>query len=241
MPDLSPLQWVLGVFSAVMIGMAKTGAPGVGTLIAPLMVFTVGDARFAAAWTAPILSTGDVFAVIYWRRHAEARTLFSLIPWVAVGMAAGAFALALDERVLRNVIGVIVLFMLVVHIVRRRLGTTNVAGNPAFYGVGAGFATTVANAAGPVMNMYLLSRRLPKEQFVATGAWFFFVVNLAKVPIYWWHQLYSRASLTFDLMVVPAVVCGAFIGLWIIKHIPQRVFDTLVIVMTLISSIFLFR
>ena len=50
------------------------------------------------------------------------------------------------------------------------------------YGASAGFATTVANAAGPVMNLYLLARRLPKHEFVATGAWFFFAVNLSSSP-----------------------------------------------------------
>ena len=56
--------------SASLIGIAKTGAPGIATLTVPLMVMTVGDARHAAAWTAPILITGDIFAVAYWRRQA---------------------------------------------------------------------------------------------------------------------------------------------------------------------------
>ena len=73
-------------------------------MIAPLMVLTVGDARFAAAWTLPVLSTADVFAVAYWRRHAEARQLFSLIPWVLVGIAGAAAALSLDEAVIRRII-----------------------------------------------------------------------------------------------------------------------------------------
>ncbi len=241
MPDLALWQWLLGIFCALMIGVAKTGAPGVGTLIAPLMVLTVGDARFAAAWTAPILSAGDVFAVIYWRRHADARKLFTLIPWVAVGMAAGAMALSLDEQMLRRIIGIIVVLMLLIHLWRRRHPANQVAGKASYYGVAAGFATTIANAAGPVMNMYLLSRRLTKEEFVATGAWFFFVVNIAKVPIYSWHNLFSRESLTFDALMVPAVICGGFAGLWLIRRIPQRVFETLVVALTAISCVFLFR
>ena len=64
---------MLGAFCAFMIGVAKTGAPGVGTLVAPLMVMTVGDARLATAWSLPILSTADVFAVLYWRRSADSR------------------------------------------------------------------------------------------------------------------------------------------------------------------------
>jgi len=241
MPHLAPWQWLLGIFSAFMIGVAKTGAPGVGTMIAPLMVLTVGDARLAAAWTLPVLSTADVFAVAYWRRQAEARQLFSLIPWVLAGIAGGALALSLDEHVIRRIIGVIIVGMVAVYLWRRWRPGSEAAGNPAFYGICTGFATTVANAAGPVMNLYLLSRKLPKEKFVATGAWFFFAVNLLKSPVYAWYHLYSRASLAFDLLMVPAVLAGALAGRWLIRHMPQSVFEVLVIVLTGISCLFLFR
>jgi uncharacterized membrane protein YfcA len=155
-------------------------------------------------------------------------------------MLAGALALALREQTLRRIIGVTIVMMLVMYLRQRRdTGKQSTAKAP-FYGIAAGFATTVANAAGPVMNMYLLTRRLPKERFVATGAWFFFVVNLAKVPIYSWYGLFSTQSLIFDALMVPAVICGAFLGLWLIRHMPQRVFDTIIVVITSISSIFLF-
>jgi uncharacterized membrane protein YfcA len=241
MPHLAPWQWLLGIFSAFMIGVAKTGAPGVGTMIAPLMVLTVGDARLAAAWTLPVLSTADVFAVLYWRRHAEARQLLSLIPWVLVGIAGGAVALSLDEQIIRRIIGVIIVGMLLVYLWRRFRPTGQVEGNPAFYGVAAGFATTLANASGPVMNLYLLTKKLPKEKFVATGAWFFFAVNILKSPVYAWYHLYSRASLLFDLLMVPAVLAGALAGRWLIRHMPQHVFEVLVIALTAVSCLFLFR
>jgi len=241
MPHLAPWQWLLGIFSAFMIGVAKTGAPGVGTMIAPLMVLTVGDARLATAWTLPVLSTADVFAVAYWRRQAETRQLFSLIPWVLVGIAGAAAALSLDEAVIRKIIGAIIVGMLAIYLWRRFSPTPQVAGNPAFYGICTGFASTLANAAGPVMNIYLLSRKLPKEKFVATGAWFFFVVNLLKAPVYAWHGLYSRESLTFDVLMVPAVLVGALAGRWLIRNIDQRMFEVLVIALTGISCLFLFR
>ena len=240
-PDFAPWQWALGAFSAIAIGVAKTGMPGLGSFVAPLMVLAVGDARYAAAWTLPILSTADVFAVLYWRKHADARKLFSLIPWVAVGMIGGALALALPEHALRRMIGCLVVLMLAVYVARRRNPQRQVAGSPSFYGIVAGFASTIANAAGPVMNMYLLSRKLPKEQFVATGAWFFLVINLAKVPIYSWHHLFSGGSLGFDLVMVPAVICGALAGLWIVHAVPQRVFDTMIFLLTGISAVVLFR
>ena len=89
------------------------------------------------------------------------------------------------------------------------------------YGISAGFATTVANAAGPVMNLYLLARRLPKHEFVATGAWFFFVVNLVKLPIYAFHGLIDRRSLMFDLALAPSVVAGALLGRALLHRLPQ--------------------
>src|SRR5215471_4406146 len=196
-PHLAAWQWVLGAVTAFLVGVGKTGAPGVATIIVPLMVISVGDARAAAAWTVPILSTADIFAVWYWRRSAEAKTLFKLVPWVAAGMAGGAAALSLSEPIIRKIVASIVLIMLLIGLWRRSR-EVKVEGHSGTYGVVAGFASTIANGAGPVMNLYLLSKRLPKDIFVATGAWFFFVINLAKVPIYAFYHLFSRDSLTFD-------------------------------------------
>jgi hypothetical protein len=99
----------------------------------------------------------------------------------------------------------------------------------------------VANAAGPVMNIYLLSNRLPKEEFLATGAWFFFLVNLSKVPIYSWHGMFSRQSLIFDAMMAPAVLAGAVLGRRLVAHVPNHVFEGLVAVMTAASIVLMFR
>jgi uncharacterized protein len=238
---LEAWQWALGVASAIAIGVAKTGMPGLSTFVAPLMILTVGDARYAAAWTLPTLSTADVFAVLYWRRHADARKLFSLIPSVIAGMIGGGLALSLPEEVLRRLIGGIVVLMLILQLAQRQQKERKIAGSASFYGIVAGFASTIANAAAPVMNLYLFSRKLPKEQFVATGAWFFLVINLAKVPIYSWHHLFSRSSLTFNLLVSPAVIGGAVAGLWIVHRVPQRVFDVLIIALTAVSAVVLFR
>ena len=240
MPHLAFWQWLLGGFSAFTLGAAKSGLPGGGTLAIPMMVLVVGSARYAAAWTAPILITGDIFAVFYWRRHADARKLLALIPWVVLGGTGGAFALNLDEQVLRRIVGTIVAVMLILFALQRRGWFSQISRGAWMYGVAAGFATVVANAAGPIMSMYLLTRGLTKEQFVATGAWFFFIVNIAKVPIYIWFGLFSAESLVFDAMMAPLVIAGGFAGLWLIHRVPQRVFEWLVVVLTTVSLYFLF-
>src|SRR5262249_51180304 len=151
-------------------------------------------AKHAAGWLLPLLCLADLFAIAAYRRHADARRLFDLLPWVLGGIAVGFVALAAPERYLRPLVAAIVIVMIGLRLRASRAAGSQAAAAPppardrwwqaAGYGVSAGFATTVANAAGPVMNLYLLARRLPKQEFVATGAWFFFVVNLLKLPIY---------------------------------------------------------
>jgi uncharacterized membrane protein YfcA len=245
MPALAPWQWILGALCAALVGVAKTGVPGVGILAVPLMVLAVGDARASAGWLLPILCVADVLAIVYYRRHAQARRLFGLAPWVLAGMAAGYQALALPEPVLRRVVAAIVLAMVGAHLWRRGAGASKeIPGgwlHSARYGVLAGFATTVANAAGPVMNVYLLSKRLPKEEFVAAGAWFFFVINLTKTPLYAARGMIGAGSLLFDACMLPAVGLGALVGRAILRRLPQRAFEAAVFALTAAATLLLFR
>lgn len=239
MLQFSPMQLAIGAAAGFLIGAAKTGIPGLTILVVPLMVLAVGDARASAAWMLPMLCVADLTAVWCWRRMGETRALFSLAPWVLAGMAGGAAALALDERILRFVIGTIVLVMLAAQFRRSRRPDSPPA-RSAPYGVVAGFASTVANAAGPAMSMYLLSRRLPKEKFVATGAWFFFAVNLTKAPIYAAHGLFSSKSLLFGSLMIPAVLVGAVAGRRVVDLVSQGVFDAAVFALAAAATILMF-
>ena len=236
-------RFALAALAGLLIGVAKTGIPGFGILAVPLMVLAVGDARHSAAWLLPLLCLADLFAIAAYRRHAHARRLFGLLPWVLGGIGAGAITLAAPERALRLLVAAIVIVMIALRWLRGRgAGVAEAAATEvpprdrwwqaAGYGASAGFATTVANAAGPVMNLYLLARRLPKHDFVATGAWFFFVVNLVKLPIYVGHGLIGRRSLLFDLALAPAVVAGALLGRVVLRRMPQAIFDKLVMALT---------
>lgn len=243
MPDLPLWKWLLGACCAFNVGVAKTGVPGLGILVIPLFVFTVGDARLSAGWLLPILISADVFAVFYYRRHAAANRLFSLLPWVIAGLAAGAYVLRFNDAVLRPLVGGIIFVMLCIYLLRKRSVNpipTEGAFYTGFYGCFAGFATTIANAAGPVMNIYLLTKKLSREEFVATGAWFFFVVNLTKVPIYLSHNMISRSSLIFDLMLLPATIGGALVGRKVLAWMPEKVFEYSVIGLTFLATIALF-
>jgi hypothetical protein len=248
-------RFVLAALAGLLTGVAKTGVPGFGIAAVPLMVLAVGDARHAAGWLLPLLCLADLFAIAAYRRHADAPRLLGLLPWVLGGIGLGAITLAAPERALRLLVAGIVIGMIALRWLRGRsaaaatpTATETTAPPPAprdrwwqaaGYGVSAGFATTVANAAGPVMNLYLLARRLPKQEFVATGAWFFFVVNLVKLPIYRVHGLIDRRSLMFDAMLAPAVIVGALLGRAVLRRLPQAMFDKLVMLLTACAAVLL--
>ena len=244
--DLTALKWILGGLTAYFVGVAKTGVPGLGIFVVPLMALAVGDARQSAGWLLPLLCAADVFAVVYYRRHAQTTRLASLAPWVVVGMAAGAVALGAPEPLLRRGVGLIVLGMIVLHVVRMRAAApppeapaAEGVRHVAVYGVTAGFATMVANAAGPIMNLYLLAKRLPKEELIGTGAWFFLVINLSKLPVYAWHGLISARSLAFDALLLPMVMAGALSGRAIFTRFPQRTFEQVVLALAAVSALLL--
>jgi uncharacterized membrane protein YfcA len=238
--------WVLGAACAVMVGMAKTGVPGLGILAVPLFALACGgNVQHSAGTLLPLLCVADCFAVFWYRRHASAWRLWDLLPWVICGMMlAAAVTWVIDPRVLRPLVGVVVLVMVGAHIVRKWRGDPAAErhwGRAALFGITAGFATTLANAAGPVMNLYLLSQALTKDEFMGTGAWFFFIINLSKIPIYLsYHPPWiDLAGLHVDLILAPMVLVGALCGRWIYAHIPQKIFEYSVLGMTVLAAVLL--
>lgn len=239
-------QWILGASAALLVGISKTGVPGVGILVVPLLAATFGG-RPSVGIMLPMLIMGDIFAVAWYRRHAQWDKLVGLLPWVVVGLGIGAVALWItgemkgSRDILGIVIGALVLVMLALTLLQRFLGerlTPKSGVGMAGTGVSAGFATTVSNAAGPIMNIYLTAHRLPKEQFMGTIAWYFFIINLSKLPIYFAltlmnpkNPIVTGPSMIFNLEVFPVIVIGVFIGKWILPRMSQKTFDGAVLIL----------
>jgi uncharacterized membrane protein YfcA len=244
---LSPRGWALAAFCGLLVGFSKTGMPGMGILPVPLLALIIPP-RESSGVLLPMLIFGDVLAVAYYHRRAVWSHLLPLLPCTLVGIVAGYFALGrLDNRQVGPLIGAIILGLLALGWWRRRGAGAN--GDVTFryptlaaiaFGTLAGFTTMVANAAAPVMALYLLAMRLPKEEFLGTGAWFFLLVNWAKVPFSLRLHLITRESLRFNLMLAPLIVLGALAGIWLQKRIPQRAFDTIVQILAALAALRLF-
>jgi uncharacterized membrane protein YfcA len=106
-------------------------------------------------------------------------------------------------------------------------------------GVLAGFATMVANAAGPITTVYLLLAGTNVMTFLGTSAWFYFIVNLVKLPFSAALGLLAPASLHLDLLLVPAVVAGGTVGALTVRRLRPRQFELWAMLLAAVSATFL--
>jgi uncharacterized protein len=241
-------QWALGALGAFLVGLSKTGIPGLGILNVAIFAL-VFPARESVGLVLVILICGDIVAVSTYRRDASWPHLIRLFPWAAAGIVAGYFALGrVDDWQMRHLIGVILLSLVVFQYIRsRRPGGSDSEAQPPWpwlapiAGISAGFTTMVANAAGPVMVLYLLAMRLPKLVFIGTAAWYFLLLNLFKVPFSASLGLINSSSLGVSLLLGPFAMIGALVGRPIAERLNQRLFELIALALTLIAALLMIR
>ena len=242
MPELEPIAWIVVGLCAFVVGVSKTGIPGVGILPALLMV-QVLPAQKSTGMLLGILILGDLFAAGYHRRNAKWSHMVRLLPAALAGIVAGYFTMTrITDAQLKPIIGAIVLIMLTLNYWRtRRQGESLHVPTQWWFAVGLGFmaglTSMMANAAGPIMIIYLVAMRLPKVEFVGTSAWFFFIINWLKVPFSANLDLMNAASIKLNLMMIPAIAVGAVVGIVFLKRIPQKTFNAVVQILAIAAAI----
>ncbi|NLG36223.1 MAG: sulfite exporter TauE/SafE family protein [Lentisphaerae bacterium] len=240
--QLSPGTWGIAVFCAFLVGFSKTGLPGSAIFGVPLMalVFPAGP---STGIFLPLLIVGDVFTLLYYRRHAQWRHVLRLWSWGAAGILLGFWVIRhfqMNDLHLQRLIGVIVLAILGMgHWMNRRPDTTlpQAWWFAAGMGILGGFTTMAANAAGPVWIVYLLAMNLNKREFLGTGGWIYFILNLFKTPFSYALGFLNAESLLFDLKLVPAVALGAGLGILTLTRIPQQAFNAAIRILTAIAAL----
>jgi len=242
MLELDMTGWIVVALCAFLVGITKTGIPGIGILVVPLMAGVL-PARSSVGVLLGILILADLFAVGYHRHNAKWQHLVRLLPIAFAGIVAGYFGLKyINDEQLKPIIGGIVLAMLAINYWRTRTkGADTPIPTQWWFATGLGFlagvTTMMANAAGPVMIIYLLAMRLPKINFVGTMAWFFFVINWLKVPLSANLDLITAESVKLNLMMLPFIAAGAIVGIFALKRIPQKAFNIVVQVLAAAAAI----
>lgn len=244
MLDLNATGWVVVALCAIMVGAAKTGIPGISILGVPLMALVIEPPGRSVGALLGILILGDIFAIAYHHRNAKWGHVIRLLPAAFAGIIAAYFGLSAlsNKDYLKPIVGGIVLAMLAINYWRTRTrGKDAEIPTQWWFAAGLGFlaglTTMMANAAGPVMIIYLLAMRLDKIKFVGTTAWFFFIVNWLKVPFSAGLGMMTAESVKLDLMMLPFIAVGAAAGIFFLKRIPQKAFNAVVQVLAAAAAV----
>lgn len=235
-------HWTIAVVAALCIGLSKTGFGGVGTVFVLLMAMIMPTLE-STGFVLPLLLFADVFAVRIFRRHANWTLIRRLIPAAFVGIVLAFITMNRFKNVAYGpVIGWIVLVLCGLQWLRgkREEWFAHLPNNPVFantMGLGCGLTTMLANGSGPIATLYFLVGGLPKMEFVGTGAWFFFLMNVFKVPFSWQLGLINLHSLRWNLWLLPAVLLGVVAGKWLLDRVPQKLFETLLLWFSILAAL----
>jgi uncharacterized membrane protein YfcA len=244
--ELSPTDWTMIIVGAALIGLGKGGLTGVGNLSIALFAFTFPAAQ-SVGILLPVLLCADIVAIIIYRQHALWPYIWRLLPWTCGGLFVGGLLLIyVNDAVLRIVIGGLLLMLTGLHFVRQHLQKELIEGHDplphsrTFVGVTGilgGFATMAANAAGPVAAIYLLAARLPKYAFLGTMAWFFFIVNMIKIPLQVSIGIITSETIGLSLLLGLVAAAAVVLGRFVVTYIPQKAFEMLVWTFVILAGI----
>jgi hypothetical protein len=235
LPHLTPTGWLLAILAALSIGISKNGFTGF-TLVTVLIMARLFPPRQSTGIILPLLVFGDICAIVGFKRHAKWAQVRRMLPPTMVGVVAGwLLMLWISGGKFGPIIGWIVLAMSLLQAVKQIRPALfehfpHTRGFAWSMGVASGVTTMLANAAGPIMSLYFLAVNLDKYEFIGTSAWFFFFVNVFKIPFSTSLGLIGGSSLLLNLILAPAVVLGALAGRRLVKVIPQKLFETLLLI-----------
>lgn len=245
-PDITTTAWALALTAAFVIGISKAGIKGIAIINVTLMALAFG-AKESTGLIVPLLVVGDAFAVVYYNRHAQWKYILAFLPWMILGIFIGtAIGKDLPETTFKISMSVIILGTVIMMYWWDRKKSKNVPTHWAFAGfIGtmAGITTMIGNLAGAFSNIYFLAMRLPKNQFIGTAAWLFFIVNIFKLPfhIFIWKTI-TPETLIINLKLVPGIILGIIVGVRLVKIIKEQFYRKMILILTAIGAfLILFR
>ncbi|MBC8127281.1 MAG: sulfite exporter TauE/SafE family protein [Gloeobacteraceae cyanobacterium ES-bin-144] len=234
--------YLVALLAAFCIGLSKAGFSGI-SMVSVILLADLYGAKASVGLALPLLIAADLMAYPAFRKHGSWRPVWKLLGPALVGLGVGWWMLGwIPDAAARRVIGACVLMMVTLQVSRRwkpevfdRLVESKPFGISA--GILGGFATMLANAAGPVIQLYLTARKIPKMELIGIGARFFLLINLIKVPLNARLALINSDSLLENARLLPAVVVGILSGKWLIRHVPQAAFEWMIVVFSMFAGL----
>ena len=244
--DLSITQWVVVGFATFLLGISKSGIKGIGILIVVALAFVFGE-KASTGILLPLLIGADICAVIYYNRHANWSYILKLLPWMVIGVLIGVWiGHDISEVLFKKMMALIIIVSVIIMIYSENRKSETIPKSNVFSGVAgflAGFTTMIGNLAGPISNIYFLAMRLPKNEFIGTAAWLFFIINVFKLPFHFfiWKTI-TLETLVLNSVLLPILISSFFIGVSIVKLISNVNYRRFILIVTALGGlIMLFR
>lgn len=227
--------------AAFVMGVSKAGIKGIAIIIVTLMALAFG-AKQSTGLIVPMLIVGDIFAVIYYNKHVQWKYLVRFLPWMMAGVLIGVLiGKDLDEDTFKIGMAIIILGSVIMMYWWDKRKSKVVPTHWAFagfMGIMAGITTMIGNLAGAFSNIFFLAMRLPKNEFIGTAAWLFFIINIFKMPfhIFVWKTV-SVDSLLIDLKLIPGILMGLFVGVRLVKIIKEDFYRKMILILTAFGAL----
>ncbi|MBG6129268.1 putative membrane protein YfcA [Aquimarina sp. EL_43] len=234
-------SYLIPFTAAFILGVSKSGLKGMGIVVVTLMALAHG-AKASTGILLPLLIFADVLAVLYYNRHVRWKYLFQLLPWMIGGVLIAVFVgKDLPEYIFKKGMAVIIIISVIIMFFWERYDKKNIPNKLWFIGTtgfAAGFTTMIGNLAGAFTNIFFMATRIPKNEFIGTAAWLFFIINLFKLPfhIFSWDTI-TIQSLTVELYLIPGVILGFIIGLKVVKQFKDHQYRKFILIMTAIGGL----
>lgn len=241
--NLTFLQWVAICFAVFVLGLSKAGIKGISIIIVLILAFVFGE-KTSTGVLLPMLICADILAVIYYNKHVQWKYIKKLLPLMLIGVLVGVWTgESISEYIFKKLMAVIIIASVMIMFYLENRKSTKVPNSRLFSnstGFLAGFATMIGNLAGPIANIYFLAMRFPKNEFIGTAAWLFFIINLFKLPFHFfvWKTI-TVQTLALNLVLIPAILIGFFAGVVIVKLISNVNYRKFILFVTAIGGIIL--
>ena len=244
--EITLASWIFAFAASFVLGVSKAGIKGIAIITVTLMALAFG-ARESTGLIVPMLIVGDIFAVIFYNRHSRWKYILRFAPWMIIGIVIGVFlGDDLPEKQFKIWMVVIILISVIIMYwwdMRQSKHVPKHWAFASFMGITAGIATMLGNLAGAFSNIYFLAMRLPKNEFIGTAAWLFFITNLIKLPFHVlvWETI-TPSSLLINLKLLPVMALGLFTGVRVVKIIKEGFYRKLILGLTAFGALLiLFR
>lgn len=250
-------EWLGICLTILIMGMSRGGLPVSGVTL-PLLILLWPEqgqaARSAVSFMLPLMCVMDIIGVVLYRGKPDWYHIKKLlVPTIAGVLVASLLfvsdsGISFSDRALKLHIGLIGLLFTAWHLWGKSLlkspGETAATDRlrPALFGFSGGFTSTIAHAAGPVMQMYFLPTGLAKTQFAATTVYFFLFLNAIKLIPFTLLGRFNREQLIANLWMLPIIPIGVLIGYAVVLTMQERYYRRFIyLVLSLTSGLLVYN